>query len=250
MDVPDRPAVATAAFDEQAVCAILQCLWLLDVSSFANRKKYFKDFARRQKSAVGKVEQSAAAELALGEAVTAIQLGNCDLVRCCLCTRVAFPIMVALSFTREVSATRLETAVLVQMRRQHRADQSRDEREDQDENQSRKNLGPRILTATDDVGKLGAVGGGGGDYGDEDDDEDEYAAPRRGERGDHSVISSDRTPQSIDGDEEERQEQKNAEDDVERKAFGGGAQAAELDALIDREDDHDDGDDDDQHGED
>jgi hypothetical protein len=45
MDVPDRPAVATAAFDEQAVCAILQCLWLLDVSSFANRKKFFKTFA-------------------------------------------------------------------------------------------------------------------------------------------------------------------------------------------------------------
>jgi hypothetical protein len=45
MDVSDRPAVATAAFDEQAVCAILQCLWLLDVSSFANRKKHFKDFA-------------------------------------------------------------------------------------------------------------------------------------------------------------------------------------------------------------
>jgi serine/threonine protein kinase len=44
-DVPNRPARATAVFDEQAVCAILKCLWLLEVSSFAKRKSFFNEFA-------------------------------------------------------------------------------------------------------------------------------------------------------------------------------------------------------------
>jgi serine/threonine protein kinase len=47
-DVPNRPATATAAFDEQAVCAILKCLWLLEVSSFAKRKSFFNEFATEQ----------------------------------------------------------------------------------------------------------------------------------------------------------------------------------------------------------
>jgi serine/threonine protein kinase len=44
-DVPNRPATATAVFDEQAVCAILKCLWRLEVSSFAKRKSFFNEFA-------------------------------------------------------------------------------------------------------------------------------------------------------------------------------------------------------------
>jgi hypothetical protein len=39
-----RPAVASVAFDEQCVCAILQCLWVAEIASFEERASFVAQF--------------------------------------------------------------------------------------------------------------------------------------------------------------------------------------------------------------
>jgi hypothetical protein len=40
-----RPRTATHAFDQQCVCAVLQCLWEMEMSSFEKRAELVPTFA-------------------------------------------------------------------------------------------------------------------------------------------------------------------------------------------------------------
>jgi hypothetical protein len=51
-----RPAVASVAFDEQCVCAILQCLWVAEIASFEERASFVAQFGAGELR-LGLVEQ-------------------------------------------------------------------------------------------------------------------------------------------------------------------------------------------------